>query len=65
MIAFIKICLKIPPCETIVMHDKWMKDWFSKPCIHTLKEYLLYLVTLHSAAVVNFSEKWKKSCFGS
>ena len=57
----------------IVMHDKSMKEWFFKPCVHTLKEYILYLVIcqsqncktfLHSAAVALFSKKSKKICFG-
>ena len=38
IITFIKKnCLKIPSCLVIVMHDKWMKEWFSKLFIHTLK----------------------------
>ena len=28
---FFKICLKVQDCVAIVMHDKWMKEWFSKP----------------------------------
>ena len=28
----------------IVMRDKVMKELFSKPCVHTLKEYRLHLV---------------------
>ena len=28
------------------MHDKWMKEWFSKPCFHALKEYI-YQVICH------------------
>ena len=56
------------------MHDKWVKNRFSKPFVHTLKEFMWYLVicqsesyktTLHSVAVEHFSEKLKKNCVGS
>lgn len=50
----------MPPCVAIVMQDKSMKQWFSEPCVHGLKGLK---TTLHSAAVVRFSEKWKKMFF--
>ena len=41
-----KNCLKVPPCVASVMHDKWMKEWFSKAQVPTLKEFILYLQSL-------------------
>ena len=70
---FIKNLLKILLCAAILIHDKWKKEWIPKPEIYTLKGHTLYLVvyyswnyksTLHSAAVVHFSEKSKKVCLG-
>ena len=51
-----------------------MKEWLSKACVHTLKQYILFLAicqssnyktTLQSAEVGHFSEKFKKNCFDS
>ena len=74
IIIFIKEnLLKVPPCVAII-NVKWMKEFFFKPCVHTLNEYILYIVicwswnyktTIDSAAVVHFSGKLKKNCFGS
>ena len=47
-IIFMKNLLKNTPCVAIVMHDEWMKEWFSKSCIHTVKEHILYLVICQS-----------------
>ena len=56
------LCLEIPPCAAIVIHDKWMKEVFSKLCVHTLKKYVIpnYLSVLK---LQNYSSQCSSCAF--
>ena len=56
----------------LVMHDKWIKELFSKPCVHTLKVYIIpsYLSVLKSQnystvkQLCIFQKNWRKVVLG-
>ena len=59
---FIITFLKIPLCMAIVTHDKWMTEWFPKPCVLTLKECITFSY-LPVLKLKNYSSKCSSHVF--
>ena len=45
------------------MHDEWIKEWFSKPCVHTLKKIYVMPSYLSVLKLQNYSSQCSSCVF--